>query len=501
MTAYRAAIALNFMMIGFSYGILARIQRMMNTTVGKERIEGQICAAIAVLYPPMLFYAQMTMTEVLLMAGYLLLILLFGRYVHNPGHKGLMLILMVNFCMYLVHMRTVGTLAVCTGVLIYIAVMKRRDYREALLILILTILSLWIAKILKQEISAYLYHNLNWELYEINTYEGQIEKIKYIFSKAGWSALAAGFCGKILYLGISTYGIAFWGMFRLIREIRYSSANFVSGDGQYDLRKAVSFLVMASTLAQIGISTVYNVIPDSYDRITFGRYHDYVIPLLIAIGIMEIIEHIRDKKRYLQTAAFLLILLSVVVSVYGEELDLTQSKGYFMAGMSFFDMGEFSPAIFYAVTCVAGIGCMYLHTAIFSWYSRVGHPHVLFFCALFSLIFAMRLEYLYLYPFNELAYQDMRVAEKAEMLIGEETYEPYITYMDYNDISAIGLMQFVLRDSRIRVVSGYEGVPYDEISEHSIILLGADDPVQEELEALYDRELISGHFVLLFNDR
>ena len=61
----------------------------------------------------------------------------------------------------------------------------------------------------------------------------------------------------------------------------------------------LSLFTALSVVAQIGVSTVYNVIPDSYDSITFGRYQDYIMPVVIIAGIREMVGQIREKKRYL----------------------------------------------------------------------------------------------------------------------------------------------------------------------------------------------------------
>ena len=113
--------------------------------------------------------------------------------------------------------------------------------------------------------------------------------------------------------------------------------------------------------------------------------------------------------------------------------------------------------------------------------------------AALQLLAALRLGDQYIYPFNRLAREDIKVAREIKR-------EVSIIYVDYNDISAIGLMQFVLRDRPIRVISEEQCIAGEAIDGESIILLGAGDPAWEELQKKYGNEIIGGHFVLLYNE-
>lgn len=491
LTAYRAAIACNFMLSGVAYWILCRV---LNIVMSDKREECQIYSAIALFYPAVLFYAQTTMAETVLVLGYLVLIWLFAAYLRKPGYLNVLLILAVNTYMYFVHMRTIGIFAVCAVLLVFAEVRCKKDYKFILFTVIMTFVSLYAASSLQKEISAYLYQDIDRELFEVNTYGGQIEKIKYILSWDGATALMAGLCGKILYMGISTYGLAYWGICFLAKRCYDGIFCRKGRDG------ILEAFVLLTVLSQIVISAIYNVIPDSYDSVTFGRYHDYVMPILIVAGIRETVCYWREKKYCLFITALSLLALTLIVLHSVTGLELNDIKGYFMVGMSFWEPGEFSAVRFYMISCLIGILCMCYFVFFLFLYTKSGSTQILFFCVALQLLLALRLGNNYIYPFNKLACQDIRLAREIERMIGSRGNAEHITYIDYNAISAIGLMQFALRDTTIQVIPEDMCIWEETVDERSVILLGADDPAWEELQQKYDNEIISGHFVLLYND-
>lgn len=489
-TAYRTAVALNFILIGAAYWILCRIGSLFMHEQGED---SQIRSAIAMFYPAVILYAQTTMAETLLMTGYLFVLLLFERYLRKPGCLAMILILAVNSYMYLVHMRTIGIFAVCAGLMFLAEVRNDRDYRKLLVMIIMTLVSLFAAVLFKKWMSASLYQNVDQELYAVNTYGGQFEKIRYIFSKDGIAAFVAGLCGKVLYMGIATYGTAYWGICFLVKKC---CEGIRCKKGSAGLVEA---FILLTVLSQIVISTVYNVIPDSYDSITFGRYHDHIMPVLIMSGITGITCRSGRKKGYLLITGLSFAVFTAVVLDYAGGLDITGIKGYFMIGMCLVEPGTLNTVRFYMISCLTGILCMCFFSFILFLYKKSGSRSVLCMLAALQLLAVLRLGNQYIYPFNRLARQDIGLAQKMEKLIESKGPGRQITYVDYNDISAIGLMQFALRDKTIKVVSEEQCISGEAVDGETLVLLGAGDPAWEELQKKYGNEIFGGHFVLLYN--
>lgn len=492
LTAYRIAVMLNFVMIGASYVLLCRVLRKCGFL---NRESNQIYAAIAMFYPPLIFYAQMTMAETVLAAGYLVLAALMAEYLEKPRPAAAAGIFAVCSYLYLAHMRTIGIFAAAVGLVIYVEIRYSRDRKRAAAAAAAFLAIMVVIHIGREQVSAAFYPNADTELYEINSLAGQIKKVRYILSLDGFYDFFFSVCGKLLYLGISSYGLAYMGIFHMLKVCGRSWKRKCGLSAESIL---CAFFLL-STLSQVMISAVYNVMPDSYDCIIYGRYQDYVTPVLIAAGLSEMVRGIKKTVRNLAAAGMVMILLTAVTYSYCADIALAPVKGYFAAGMSVFTSGDFQEGAFLVLSCAGAILCMIVFAALCSLYGRIGFPGIAVIGLTLQVLSAVRLGHQYIYPFNALARQDIQIAGQIENLVQEPEHEEYAVYVDYNEISAIGLLQFMLRNIEIRVCPDQEQALQDRLSERSVVILGADDPMQAALEKKYKEEIISGHFVLLYN--
>lgn len=487
--AYRIAVALNFLFILISYFLLCQI-------LGKEHQEDgkrcQIFAVVAVFYPAVVFYAQTSMTETLLLLLYLLVVWLLQKCTveQNYSYKRIAVILLLNSYMYLVHMRTIGTFAVCVGLMTFRAYQEKRNWGKIFAVVISSGVLIAMSFAVKKNLSAVLYRGIDPGLYHINTYSGQFEKIKHIF-EGGIRDFLMSLCGKVWYLGAASYGFAYWGYIFFIKRAKQA----VSENAAIHY-----FFVIISVLIQVMVSAIYNVIPDTYDSVTFGRYQDYMMPLLIAFGFEEIIENIREIKKYLILTAGVLLIQMVIVLQYAGKLELPGIKGYFMAGMSLIGPEKMEISHFYFLAGLIAVLGMCFFTVVLKWCQKRGKWYISVCMIVVQLLTIERLGEQYLYPFNKLAYQDIQLANKIGEMTKDDTHEDVLSYIDYNEISAIGLIQYALPDMKIKVVSCNSEDIQKEIDKTSIVILGADTPVQGLLEQKYEKEIVSGHFILLYNE-
>ena len=62
-----------------------------------------------------------------------------------------------------------------------------------------------------------------------NDYAGQFGKIAYIFTKEGFRNFLISLSGKILYLGVASFGLAYWGIKHIVKQIYKAFTDFKNG--------------------------------------------------------------------------------------------------------------------------------------------------------------------------------------------------------------------------------------------------------------------------------
>lgn len=93
--------------------------------------------------------------------------------------------------------------------------LRRNVFFALLLLLALFLIGLGI----KNGLIERLYHGASEELLQYNDYSGQWGKLKVLFSPGGMKNFLAGCIAKMLYLGLATYGIAYWGIYFLTIKV------------------------------------------------------------------------------------------------------------------------------------------------------------------------------------------------------------------------------------------------------------------------------------------
>lgn len=496
-TAYRIAVSINFLFLFLAMVALAGTMKRM---MPDKKMPIVLFSALTVLLPCNLFYTQMTLTEVFLVALYIAAGSVLYRYLENNRLSTLLLLMLILIYLYTVHMRTVGVL-LAAMIVVTIHIFLRGDKRWHVLAALGAALALFAAAdFLKQQAFVYVYGGINQELVAANDYSGQMEKIRSVLSLEGFYDLLISLAGKVLYLGLATWGLFYWGIYGMVRQA-FALLRNIKKHVSAKPQQFFAVFVLLTVAAQIVIGTIYLLTLGEIGDYTYGRYSEMVIPFVMVLGFAVLWK---ERARFVWTATGGLALLQGLTTfLVVRQIIVTGAdnfQGYFLVGISYlYNEADFQVDSFYAAAYLFCELLTVLVTAMALFCrSRKKRQYLLTAFAVVELVLAMRADIIYLEPFKKAAFRDSRMVDKMQTMQEEGRR---IIYMDQVFPPYVGILQFMGRDLDIQVmehreaVADYEG----DITDEDILIFAFDDAFLEEWEDKYAQKDVYGHFALLYD--
>ena len=488
--AYRAAMVVNIALLAVCFFILQKMGRTFY-------------AAAAVFYPTWLFYAGTTFAEILLVTLYLTTCMLLLKYLQTDNKRYMALMLAAMFYMYLVHLRAIGVLVSGTAVLLLYNIRKysirkyimRNGGRKVRSVLVpaaaaavILAVGLLMGLFIKNYWTGMVYGDTADTLKNANDYAGQFEKIAYIFSIEGLKNLIISVSGKILYLGLASYGIAYFGIIYAVRRVRE--------------KKYFPLFVLLTTAAALMICAIYTIRPGRVDTLTYGRYHEYVMPVLLMMGIKELGSKALSAKRTMCRIAVMLELEAVMtwlVTVSLNENGQTSFFGNTICGISWlYNPQDFEPVSYYWKVYLTG-AVLTVAVCMGIWWTgrRRGREILLMLLVTMQIVIGIRLSSMCIDDSRLGCFRDTLLREVIYELNLEGSREVYYS-TEGNAFGNIGILQFMMRDTPTYIVkTDYD---LDSQNEEDLLLIDFRSDQGEALAEKYDSHLTSGHFALYYNE-
>lgn len=488
--AYRAAMVVNIALLAVCFFILQKMGRTFY-------------AAAAVFYPTWLFYAGTTFAEILLVTLYLTTCMLLLKYLQTDNKRYMALMLAAMFYMYLVHLRAIGVLVSGTAVLLLYNIRKysirkyimRNGGRKVRSVLVpaaaaavILAVGLLMGLFIKNYWTGMVYGDTADTLKNANDYAGQFEKIAYIFSIDGLKNLIISVSGKILYLGLASYGIAYFGIIYAVRRVRE--------------RKYFPLFVLLTTAAALMICAIYTIRPGRVDTLTYGRYHEYVMPVLLMMGIKELGSKALSAKRTMCRIAVMLELEAVMTWLVTASLNENGQTSFFgntICGISWlYNPQDFEPVSYYWKVYLTG-AVLTVAVCMGIWWTgrRRGREILLMLLVTMQIVIGIRLSSMCIDDSRLGCFRDTLLREVIYELNPEGSREVYYS-TEGNAFGNIGILQFMMRDTPTYIVkTDYD---LDSQNEEDLLLIDFRSDQGEALAEKYDSHLTSGHFALYYNE-
>lgn len=457
-TAYRVAIALNFMLIAVGFWLLLKIA---DRRCNKDEFSKILICAIAALYPPYVMYSQMTMAESELVVLFILLCYLFEEYTYKHSYIRLIAMVVISVYMYTVHMRSIGVVLALVLALILTNVRKEGFIENIFIFVAIIALAGVLLVIIRAVILNNVYTYADAAKININNYSSQGWKIRDILTGRGIVEFIIEFLGKIYYLTIATYGLVIMacipGVIGLGKMIRSSDKE------QY----ALPVFCFLSLMAEILISTIHMHGSDRGDSLFYGRYDEFMMPVFVLLGIYEVYRivsadngsiHSRTKAtqgfiRIGICMVFIVVSILLLTRVFAGYLYVKQYddiRGVFVSGIGYlnepdnYDVGHY-------LWNVAGFACIMIAVVLFVLYlsqNVVSGTFLIGLILVAQLLLGYRLADQWPHRLNDIVVSSLTAVDIAEDNPDRELY-----YLGFEDNKCfIDLVQFNLPDRDIEIL-------------------------------------------------
>ncbi len=510
--AYRAAVTVNMLLACVSMLLLWKISAGLFPEIGK--VKRVFLSGIAVLYPPWVFYMQMTLAEALLMFLFVLLAYLIFCFIRKPGVKAACFLTVALIYAYCVHMRTVGVVLACLAVLILWGLSEPAGRKIVLAVLGLMAAAGLVLIFVKRNVILSVFTNADGEILAANDYASQMWKIRDILRPRGICLFAKEIIGKVFYLGMATCGIFYWGAGWCIKQ----SAGLLKGlarrsDDAPSPGQWLALFLILSAVGEILICSIYMHGSEKIDSLLYGRYNEFLVPVFLVTGIAAMFQsrHLFRNTLVMGTVSGLMLLpISSVI----EKKELEGIRGYFVAGISRLICEEkFEPYLFLRDTWIWGFALM-LFTAGIIWMVRraEGAEWLLGILIMGEIALGLEASDHYIYEVNRAGFLDMVIAEKIEE---ESNGNTVVTYLDEGAPAFIDFLQMQLWEIPIHVVkkemADSEGIPAAEPGDlgatgkgtgaalGDFVIVYYETDKKDALEQLYNRHIASNTYILYYN--
>lgn len=476
-TAYRAAVAVNYAMVAGCFLLLLKIADRITDTgsiksdkkvasgvlQADEIIDIRDCiiCAIGAFYPPLVMYSQMTMVETEIVFLYILLSYLVTEFAYKPGVLKLIFGVITCIYMYSVHMRTIGVVIATMVIYMAIGLSDIRLRRYIILLLILATLAVLVFVIIKRKVIAGVFAYASSDELKINDYGSQMWKIRHILTPKGFGEFITELLGKVYYLVISSLGMllpavsfGIKGVFGVVRSFRdnkktkkNSGINCVNGSHYLGV-----FLLLC-VAAEIAISAIYMHGSDRADSLFYGRYDEFLLPVVIVSGIYELLTVLRDNRLMcavmMSVAEVIYILVTTPLFLhYLNEKNYEHIRGFFVSGIGYLNEPmQYSVSLY--MWNIAGMGIIFVGLTgiivILSHY-MIGGTYMLGLLVVAQIILGFRLSEQWTYRINSYIYPDL---ELVRMLKDDDRT---LFYLDIDDNYYVDFLQFNMPKREFAVV-------------------------------------------------
>lgn len=492
--AYRAAVTLNGILLCVSFFVLLRVINKLFSQLNEDK-RIFVCG-IAIFYPAWIFYMQMTLTEAFLMFLFIIIIYLFISLIQKPKIWKVCGLAMALIYTYSVHMRTIGVVIACLFTLLLWGMSNKSMRKQMFIMFGIIVVAGLIVVLIKKSVILSVFSKADAEVIAINDYSRQIKKIKEILNIRDIYILLEEIIGKFFYLGMASFGIAYWAIGWCIREcvVIYKriikKADIVIGTHQW-----LALFLILTVIGEILICAIFMHGSKKIDGLVYGRYNEFFVPILLIVGIVEMFQ-----SRWLWRGTLIFgvasgVMLFPILSVIEKE-KMEGIRGCFIVGISYWlEEEKFNPYFFFRNTWIMGFLSMILVTGVI-WTAKKWRnmSFILLVLMILEVLLGIQASIHYTYKMNEAGFQDMIVTEE---IVKNHDEGMSVAYLDEGMAEFVDFHQMQIPEIPIQVVRGDVWDMRGKLAD--FLIVARESPQKEALEYLYGKSIEVNNCILYLN--
>lgn len=462
--------------------------------IGIDNVKKAFISGAAILYPPWIFYSQMTMTEALLHFLFILILYLFCLLVEKPTVITAICLSVTLIYIYCVHMRTIGVVIACVVTLFLWGCQKLSDKKILVILLSGLCIAGICAIILKDYTVAEVFSHADSKALSGNDYGSQWSKFREFCSLKGARILTEGILGKIFYLGASGFGLFYWACWWCVKENILLFKRLIKKEHITITGWCGLFLLLA-IIGEILISSIFMYRSKLIDCLVYGRYTDFLMPVFLLIGIVAM-----SKCRFWFPISMILGIvngfMTMMILRAIERQGLQGIRGYHVAGISYLLDEEAVNVYEYFRDTWLFCFLFILVIGVFVWLGNKWRASGFLFAGiLFVEIFAgLQISEHYTYRVNNSNFEDRVIVEA---IAENMTNNREIYYLDEGAEPFVDLIQMQFPEKSIHVIT--ETDVFDKELMGQLMVAHVDTMADEQLVNLYEYKIQGTTFCLYFN--
>ncbi len=393
-------------------------------------------------------------------------------------------------------MRTVGVVIACLAALALWGVVNPAMRKQMLILFGVILAAGLVVAVIKRNVILSVFSKADAQTLAANDYGSQMWKVRDILTSDGMLVFLKEILAKFFYLGMATYGFFYWAMIWCVQKAAGLFKKIVQKQSVFfDVQSWTALFLLLAVIGEILICSIYMHGSTHIDCLIYGRYNEFLVPVLIVTGITAMLKSRRIFRTNLLLGALSGLMIFPILSVIRQE-NMEGIRGYFVAGIScLIDEANFEPLDFFLKAWIFGFILMLLTAGIFLIIKKWKNMEWLLAIILIIEVFlGIRVSAHYIYKVNQIEYKDLIIAEKIlESNDGSET----VTYLDEGSAPFVDFQQMQLGEIPIHVIRG-------EVSEHmdglgDYLIVRSDSGQKEVLEQIYNEKVVAKLHVLYFN--